>query len=141
MKKDVLISIRGTQTTPDGEPETIELTTVGTLEQIDKRTILSYQESDLTGLDGTTTSFYIEPGRIVLERVGTVESVMEFEEGKCTESLYRIAEGALLLRVYARKMEVHLESVPGWFSLIYGIEIEGTPTGTIDYHITVHPES
>jgi len=141
MKKEVLISIRGTQTTPDGEPETIELTTVGTLEQIEDRTILSYQESDLTGLDGTTTSFYIEPGRIVLERVGTVESVMEFEEGKCTESLYRIAEGALLLRVYARKMEVHLERVPGWFSLTYGIEIEGTSAGIIDYHITVQPET
>lgn len=140
MKKEVLISIRGTQTTPDGEPETIELTTVGTLEKLNSRTILSYQESDLTGLAGTTTSFYIEPGRIVLERVGTVESVMEFEEGKCTESLYRIAEGALLLRVYARKMEVHLESIPGWFSLTYGIEIEGNPMGTIDYHISIQPE-
>jgi len=69
-----------------------------------------------------------------------VESVMEFEAGKYTESLYRIAEGALLLRVYARKMEVHLESIPGWFSLTYGIEIEGTPMGSIDYHITVQPE-
>ena len=52
-----------------------------------------------------------------------------------------IAEGALLLRVYARKMEVHLQSIPGWFSLTYGIEIEGTSAGIIDYHITVQPET
>lgn len=140
MKKDVLISIRGTQTAPDGHPETIELTTVGTMEWEGERTILSYQESDLTGLAGTTTAFYLEPGRIVLERTGTIESVMEFVEGKCSESLYRIAEGALLLRVYARKMQVHLEGASGWFALSYGIEIEGTSMGTIDYHITVQPE-
>lgn len=140
MKKDVLISIRGTQTAPDGQPETIELTTVGTMEWEGERTILSYQESDLTGLAGTTTAFYLEPGRIVLERTGTIESVMEFVEGKCSESLYRIAEGALLLRVYARKMQVHLEGASGWFALSYGIEIEGTSMGTIDYHITVQPE-
>ena len=140
MKKDVLILIRGTQTAPDGEPETIELTTVGTVTWDGERTVVSYQESDLTGLDGTTTAFYIEPGRIVLERTGTVESVMEFEQGSSTESLYRIAEGALLLRVHARKMEIHLNGASGWFSLSYGIEIEGTPMGTIDYHITVQPE-
>lgn len=140
MKKDVLISIRGTQTAPDGQPETIELTTVGTIEWEGERTILSYQESDLTGLAGTTTAFYLEPGRIVLERTGTIESVMEFVEGRCSESLYRIAEGALLLRVYARKMQVHLEGASGWFALSYGIEIEGTSMGTIDYHITVQPE-
>ena len=140
MKKEVLISIRGTQTTPDGEPEIIELTTVGMLEKSNGKTVLSYQESDLTGLAGTTTSFFIAPGRIVLERIGTVESVMEFEQGKCTESLYRIPEGALLLRVYARKMEVHLDTIPGWFALTYGIEIEGNPMGTIDYHISIQPK-
>ena len=59
MKKDVLISIRGTQTAPEGEPETIELTTLGSMEWEGERTVLSYQESDLTGLAGTTTAFYI----------------------------------------------------------------------------------
>ena len=139
MKKNVLILIRGTQITPGSEPESIELTTAGTMEREGETVTLSYQESPLTGLAGTTTAFRIEPGKITLERTGTVEAVMEFVEGQVGESLYRIEEGALLLRVLARKMEVDLQEDSGVLHLCYAIEIENTPMGTIDYHITVKP--
>ena len=140
MKTNVIMLIRGTQTTPGDAPESIELTTAGTMEREGDTVILSYQESPLTGLADTTTTFRIEPDRIILERAGAVESRMEFVEGQVGESLYRIEEGALLLRVLARKMEVNLKEDSGWFHLSYSIEIENTPMGTIDYHITVHPE-
>ena len=139
MKKNVLIFIRGTQTTPGDEPESVELTTAGTLERDGDTVLLSYQESPLTGLAGTTTAFRIAPGKITLTRTGAVESVMEFVEGQVGESLYRIEEGALLLRVLAKKMEVDLQGDSGFFHLNYAIEIENTPMGTIDYHITVKP--
>ena len=139
MKKDVIITIRGTQTTPQGEPETIELTTDAELMREGETVILRYQESPLTGLAGTTTTFRIRPDRTILERTGAVESSMEFVEGQSSDSLYRIEGGALLLRVYARRMRMHFEDDSGWFDLSYGIEIENTPSGTIDYHITVHP--
>ena len=140
MKQNVLILIRGTQTTPGSEPETIELTTAGVMEREGETVTLSYQESPLTGLAGTTTAFRVEPGKITLERTGTVESVMEFVEGQVGESLYRIEEGALLLRVLAKKMDVDLQEDHGVLHLCYAIEIENTPMGTIDYHITVKPE-
>lgn len=139
MKKNVLIYIRGTQITPGEEPESVELTTAGTLEREGDTVVLSYQESPLTGLAGTTTAFRIAPDKITLTRTGTVESVMEFVEGQVGESLYRIEEGALLLRVLAKKMEVDLQEDSGFFHLNYAIEIENTPMGTIDYHITVKP--
>ena len=139
MKKNVLILIRGTQTTPGEEPECIELTTAGVMEREGETVVLSYQESPLTGLAGTTTAFRIEPGKITLERTGAVESVMEFVEGQVGESLYRIEEGALLLRVLAKRMEVDLQEDSGVLHLCYAIEIENTPMGTIDYHITVKP--
>ena len=135
MKKNVLILIRGTQTTLGEEPESIELTTAGVMEREGESVVLSYQESPLTGLAGTTTSFRIEQGKIT----GTVESVMEFVEGQVGESLYRIEEGALLLRVLAKKMEADLREDSGVVHLCYAIEIENTPMGTIDYHITVTP--
>ena len=64
---------------------------------------------------------------------------MEFVEGQVGESLYRIEEGALLLRVLAKRMEVDLQEDSGVLHLCYAIEIENTPMGTIDYHITVTP--
>ena len=140
MKQNVIMSIRGTQTTPGEQPETVELTTAGTMEREGETVILSYQESPLTGLTDTVTTFRIEPGRIILERTGAVESRMEFVEGQSGESLYRIEEGALLLRVFAKKMEVDLREDSGQFHLCYSIEVENTPMGTIDYHITIRPE-
>ncbi len=137
---NVILSIRGTQTTPGVEPETIELTTAGTMERDGDTVILRYEESPLTGLADTVTTFRIEPGKITLERTGAVESLMEFVEGQTGESLYRIEEGALLLRVFARKMEVDLKEDSGYFHLSYTVEIENTPMGSIDYHITVRPE-
>ena len=137
---NVIMMIRGTQTFPGEEPESIELTTAGTMEREGDAVILQYQESPLTGLADTTTTFRIAPGKITLERSGAVESLMEFVEGQTGESLYRIEEGALLLRVCARKMEVDLQEDAGSFHLCYTVEIENTPMGTIDYHITVRPE-
>ena len=140
MKTNVIMLIRGTQTTPGDAPESIELTTAGTMEREGDTVILSYQESPLTGLADTTTTFRIEPDRIILERAGAVQSRMEFVTGRSNESLYKIEEGALLLRVFARKMEVDMKADSGTFHLSYDIEIEHTPMGSIDYHISVRPE-
>ena len=140
MIHNVIMSIRGTQTAPGEAPETIELTTSGTMSREDGAVILRYHESPLTGLADTTTTFRIEQDRIVLERTGAVQSRMEFVEGTTSESLYRIEEGALLLRVFAGKMEADFQENAGYFRLSYSIEIEDTPMGTIEYHITVRPE-
>ncbi len=139
MKKEVILLISGIQIAPGCEPETIELMTTAEYQREGECIILRYQESPLTGLTGTTTQFTIRPGVIILERHGAVESVMEFVEGKTSESLYRIEEGALLLRVIAKKMTIAIENDVGFFELFYGIEIEDTPMGTIEYHITIQP--
>ena len=61
--KDVLISITGSQHAP-GEPpvknedNTIQLVTDGQYQFGDESCWLSYRESPLTGMDGTTTTFH-----------------------------------------------------------------------------------
>lgn len=139
MKNNVLITIRGTQTSPTNEQEVIELTTDATLKQVGNEYELSYSESDLTGLSGTITTFSITQNRIILKRSGTVESKMEFIEGQSTDSLYQIDEGALLIHISTKKIQIHLCEDSGWIDLCYAIEIENTPSGIIDYHITVNP--
>ena len=57
MKKNVIISISGTQTSLDGDSEHIELMTPGTLARKGGAYLLSYQETPLSGLDGTETTF------------------------------------------------------------------------------------
>ena len=65
MKQKVMLFIRGKQTYQDQEPDTIELATEGDMEFQDGGWNICYQESDLTGLKGVTTTFRVEQDRII----------------------------------------------------------------------------
>ena len=57
MEKPVIISIRGVQSLEPGEEDVMELVTQGVLRQEEGEGFsLSYLESELTGLEGTTTT-------------------------------------------------------------------------------------
>ena len=71
MEKPVIISIKSTQNM-DGQEDTIELVTQGVLRHSEEEGFaLVYPESELTGLEGTLTTFRIAPDRITLLREGT----------------------------------------------------------------------
>ena len=81
MKQPVVLSIQGRQRYADQEPEIIELVTEGTMELRNGGWEIVYEESALTGLEGVTTMFRVEPGRVILKRTGKLRSEMIFEEG------------------------------------------------------------
>ena len=140
-KIPVMLSIRGTQNYPDQEPEVIELTTEGTMEKQKEVWELSYEESDLTGLAGVTTTFRVGPRGVVLKRTGNIENQMIFMEGRKHESLYRLDFGALMLTVQATKVHSSLCEKGGTVDIHYNIEIEDTSAGTVQYHVQVNPVS
>ena len=74
MKRDVVLAIRGSQKYEDQEPEVIELVTEGTMEFRDGGWDIRYEESALTGLEGVTTTFRVEPGMVILTRTGWYSS-------------------------------------------------------------------
>ena len=90
MRRDVVLSIRGRQTYADQEPEVIELVTEGVMELHDGGWDIRYEESELTGLEGVTTTFRVEPGKVILTRAGKLSSQMVFQEGVVHESLYEV---------------------------------------------------
>ena len=138
MKMNALLSITGRQTYPGQEPDVIELVTDGTVEQRpDGWWELCYQESDLTGLEGVTTSFLIEPGKITLTRQGRLRSQMVFQEGVRHDSLYQMEFGTLMMAVCANKVEYQLSEEGGTVDLLYTIEIEQTTAGFVDYHLDI----
>lgn len=140
MKKAVMLSIEGRQSYAGQEPEVIELITEGTLEQTETGWVISYEESDLTGMRGVTTTFTIEDKRMILTRTGKMNSQMIFQEGIRHESLYQMEFGALMLSVCARSIKTELTSDGGVIDLSYSIEIEQTEAGVIDYHLDIKPQ-
>ena len=65
-KLPVMISVRGEQYFDDVDPNATELMTEGTLEQTEDGFLLSYQETELTGMEGTLTTFEIGPRKFCL---------------------------------------------------------------------------
>ena len=137
MKKAVLLTIRGQQTYAEQEPEVVELVTEGTLENAENGWLLTYEESDLTGLKGVITTFYVQPGKITLSRKGPLSSQMEFQEGQFHESLYKMEFGALMITVCASKVQYDISEKGGTIDLTYAIEIEQSAAGYIEYHLDI----
>ena len=137
MKKEVALSIQGRQTYEDQPPEIIELVTDGTMEFCDGGWDISYEESELTGLAGVTTTFRVEPDKVTLTRKGALNSQMIFQKNVVHESLYQMPFGALMLSVMATSVFFDILPDGGVIDLSYNIEIENTQAGVIDYHLDI----
>lgn len=137
MSIPVILSIRGRQNYAEQELEEIELVTEGELEAQGEGWRITYEESDLTGLAGVTTTFLVQPGVITLQRKGPLSSEMVFREGVFHESLYRMEFGALMVTVCASKVTYDLSSQGGTIDLTYAIEIEQSAAGFIEYHLEI----
>ena len=140
MKRPVFISLKVTQAYGREEPESIELLTQGTMTGRNGKYAISYEETELTGNAGVTTTFLIlNPSRVVLTREGAVRSRMVFAEGIKDESFYDLGFGSLLIGICAQKIEVELGENGGRLHIDYTVEIEQSMSSRNSYEITITP--
>lgn len=138
MEKNVIISIKGEHSYPGQEQEVTELITAGMLADCgDDGFTLSYQESEVTGLEGTLTTIQVEPRRVTLVRVGAVNSQMVFEEGRRHFSMYDTPYGALEIGINTRKMRTNFGKSGGDIFIDYGLEIDHGAVGDNRFQINV----
>lgn len=137
MKKSVVLRICGKQFYEEQDPEVIELVTEGTIQRIGDGWEICYEESSLTGMDGVTTMFRVEPDKITLTRTGKLNSQMVFQLGVLHESLYRMEFGTLMITVCATQMRYDIDEKGGTVDLTYGIDIEQSAGGVVEYHLDI----
>lgn len=135
MRKNAILTITGRQSYEGQDPDLIELTTEGSLEQKGDAWILAYEETELTGLEGTKTIIRVENGKVTLGRTGSLHSHMVFQEGVTHDSLYRIPEGALMISVCAEEIQWELSPSGGRVFLRYSIVVEDSAKGTVEFEI------
>lgn len=136
-KLPVLLSIRGEQYFDDIDPDETELMTEGTLEVQEDGLRLSYQETALTGMEGTSTAFEIRGPRVILTRAGKVNSQMIFEEGRQHTSLYETPFGELTVDIQTSRLRHNLSERGGVMEIRYSIAVEHTVTGRNCFKIRV----
>ena len=136
-KLPVLLSIRGEQYFDDIDPDATELMTEGTMEVTEDGIVLSYEESELTGMEGTTTTFEVKGPRVTLTRSGAVNSQMVFEEGRQHTSLYETPFGELSVDIQTSELKHNLSERGGLMEIKYSIAVEHTVTGRNCFKIRV----
>ena len=62
---------------------------------------------------------------------------MVFQPGVLHESLYQMEFGALLITVCATKIAHTLTDQGGTVDLVYGIDIEQSAGGVVEYHLDI----
>ena len=134
--KDVIISVTGVQHGASG-PDAMELVTAGQYGLSDREIRLTWQESELTGMEGTKTSLTVRPGSVVMSREGKVNTRMEFEEGKKHYFLYETPFGAVTMGVDTHRIHHRLGLHGGDMEIDYVIDMDQTVVGRNRFFIRV----
>lgn len=138
MEKQVILFVRGEQFFDGLEPEITELMTEGVMTISDGGEIsLSYQETELTGMEGTTTRFIVRGDTVELIRTGGINSQIVFQLGKRHSSLYETPWGMLLVDVSTLSLAHRLDGHGGVMEIRFNIAVDHQVTGQNRFKIRV----
>lgn len=137
MEKEVVISIKGVQKYEGTAPDTMELVTKGRLSRVGESYTLSYQESELTGLEGTLTTIQVDGEQVTLMRVGEFNSQLVFQEGRRHLSMYNTPYGAMTIGVNTRHLLARLTDQGGDIEVDYSVEVDHALAGRNIFRINV----
>ncbi|MBR2354732.1 MAG: DUF1934 domain-containing protein [Clostridia bacterium] len=121
------VAIEDGQIRMEVEPETMEICSVGVCSEENGRRVFSYDETEATGMDGSTTSVtYLldRPELVTMLRKGSVSTALVFEEGKRHHCVYQTPFMPFEVCVHTLKVENRLET-ERTLALDYIIEIRG----------------
>jgi uncharacterized beta-barrel protein YwiB (DUF1934 family) len=135
--KDVIISITGTQNFTQDPGEIVELVTDGKYSYKDGSGELTYMESELTGMEGTKTSFIFSPDEVVLSREGTLTSRMIFREGQKNTFLYDTPFGSATMGLDTHRITSSLGPKGGDMEIDYIVDFDHAMVGRNNFRISV----
>mgnify|MGYP001264868074 CR=1 FL=1 len=136
----ILLSVRGEQYFEGVDPDATELMTEGTLTVMPEGFRIAYEETELTGMQGTTTAFEVRGPMVTLTRTGKVNSQMVFEKGRQHPSLYETPFGELTVDIQTSELRHNLTDRGGVMEIRYSIAVEHTVTGRNCFKLRVRPK-
>ena len=125
--KHVLITVRGIQVTADEPATDMELVTEGEYTYDNGTGWFTYEETEITGMEGTTTRFDFSPTEAVITREGSVSSKMVFMEGKLNVFLYNTPWGSMTMGIDTHKIESDLNEHGGSIEIDYTLSFDRAP--------------
>ena len=141
MKKDVLINIRSIYNTED-DHDVIELFTTGQYYKRGESYYISYEESEATGFEGSTTTLKVEPEKMVtMSRSGAMNSQLIVERGVRHQCHYDVGCGELLVGVLGSRIKSSLNDKGGGLEVKYSLDINSMYASENEMYIHIKPQS
>jgi len=137
MSKNVIINVKGIQTDNDNDSNTLELITEGKYYQKGSNYFITYKESEVTGMAGTTTTLKVGDGVVTLMRFGKVNSQFVFQKGQKHISSYETEYGNFTIGVFANNVDINISDTGGEIRVGYQVEIDSQSTGRNDFYMLV----
>ena len=139
MKKNVLLSIASTQQFEGCEPEHIDLMTEAKLYERNGKYYITYDETELTGLEGTRTMVKMDGATVSMIRTGTYPSELLFAEDQRHVGLYQTEFGALTISTHTSRLDNTIGENGGLLEIEYTIEVDNSMVGHHRFRMTVVP--
>lgn len=137
MKKDCLVTINSTQRFEDCPKEQMSLVTCATLYEKKGKFYISYDESALTGMEGTHTTVKLDGKQVTLLRTGTYPTQMHFCENQRQVGLYQTAVGAMTISVFAERVDNRIGQSGGQLTISYTVTLDHSMVGEHFFEMTV----
>lgn len=135
MKRKAVISILSNQIPKNDD--SIEVLTPGSFNKEKNFYSAIYDETEISGMAGTTTRLEIYPERISLIREGTTSAIMEFEKDKRYLSIYNTPYGILELQIMTKELNVKVDDNGGEVFINYNMSIGGQKVQKTELRISI----
>jgi uncharacterized beta-barrel protein YwiB (DUF1934 family) len=138
--RKVVVTVVGTQTDANGEQDRIELVTVGTCQEKNGVQYIAYRESELSGMEGTTTLLKVYDDHFAVVRMGALEHKQEFFRGEKSLSTYITSFGSMKMCAFTKRLELALVHGTGFLAADYELEINGQWQSSNTLSVTIREE-
>ena len=135
MEKSAVISIRSFSDLD--KDEVIEVVTPGKFHLGESEFKAVYEESEISGMDGTTTTLVIKDDVLVLEREGSTSTRMEFKQGEDVISLYNTPYGMMNINISTKELDIDMDEDGGVIYTKYVLGLEGQPGITTELKVKI----
>lgn len=121
MRKEVLIHVISTQSYSEGTDDRMDFMTTGTFHKREGIYYIIYHESEVTGMEGVTTSLKVGAEKVTLNRMGAANYKQVFELGVLHHSTYITAMGSFNFGAQTEELEIRLTEYGGHITLKYNL--------------------
>lgn len=134
MNKKAVITVKSNISV---EEESIEVITPGVFTVLKNGFKVEYDETKLSGMEGTKTTMMINKNSFELIRCGSTETQMIFDRNNHSMSLYKTPYGNMTVTIDTKQLNIDVDENGGSIHIVYTLLIEDQQKIETDLNIDI----